>query len=76
MASSTQTQPTYKPMYLAGWFLFDSASASFRNARKIELETYSTREDAWMLAAIYNRAYARACTCGAPIDNTRCEAHA
>lgn len=50
--------PHFKPMYLCGWFLFDSASPSFRTARKIELESYSTREDAWMIAAIYNRIYA------------------
>lgn len=58
---NTQSQgaaPMYKTMYLCGWFLFDSSSATFRNARRIELETYNTREDAKVLAAIYNRAYA------------------
>lgn len=47
----------FKPMYLCGWFLFDSTSPTFRNARRIDLEVYSTREDAKVLASIYNRAY-------------------
>lgn len=47
----------FKPMYLLGWFLFDASTPSFRNAAKIYMPLYSTREDAIVLAAIYNRAY-------------------
>lgn len=49
----------FKVMYLGGWLLFYNTSQSFRNARKIHLEVYNTREDAKVLAAIYNRAYDR-----------------
>lgn len=47
----------FKPMYLCGWFLFDASSPSFRSATKIDMPLYSTREDAKVLAAIYNRIY-------------------
>jgi hypothetical protein len=42
----------YKVMYLCGWFVFDSASLSFRNAHKVSV---GSRASAEVLAALYNR---------------------
>lgn len=46
----------FKAMYFCGWMVFDNG-APFRTSRKIWLMPFNTREDAAMLATIYNRIY-------------------